>query len=200
MSRVHHDAARRSRRTVATAAIQAALVAVAAAGCRPGGGPAPTPPPSAVPSTGSAPTSPAPPGEGVAVGDVVVRGLPAGLRPAGDPAAALASAPALAVLPADGTRTVLVGGPTPADSVTRVVVAVDVERPLGVPGDGVDPPWARKLAGARALASDHPGSGTAYLVATTPGGRRWFIAVSGSSSAGRQAALAAIATASVPGT
>ncbi len=199
MFRMHPDAARRSRRTAATAAVGAALAVVAVA-CRPGGDPAPSPPPSAVPAPPTASASAAPSGEGVAVGGAVVRGLPAGLRPAGDRAAALASAPVLAVLPAEGTPVVFVGAPAPADRVTRVVVAVDVERPLGVPGDRVDPPWARRLAGARALVSDHAGSETAYLVATTPGGRRWFIAVSGSSSAGRQATLGSIATASLPGT
>lgn len=136
-------------------------------------------------------------GAEVRLADVVVRGLPAGTRPAPDPEAALAVAPVLRAQPTSGERTVLAVDPA-VRGVTRVVVVVGYEAPVGLPGTPDEYQWLGRLQGAKGLATDD--DGTAYFTASTPAGRKWFVAVTGPDAAGRLAALEAIATASVPGT
>jgi hypothetical protein len=196
---------RNGRRRViagATAAVVVAIVAVFAV-VSPGSPPLSAPPAAQPPGpeatatgvTGSAQ------GQPPVAGEHSVRGVPAYLAAVPDPRAAMRTEPALAAQPSEGDAVAFAARDS-SQPVSRVVVVVDPEATVGLLGAVQQPDWAKasSLGGTMALVTDHEPSSTAYLMAFSPTGKRWFIAVTGADKGDRLSVLGAIATATLPGT
>ncbi|HEX8344547.1 MAG TPA: hypothetical protein VF657_07340 [Actinoplanes sp.] len=146
---------------------------------------------------GAAPgTVPSP--SGGEVDGLPVRGVPASLV-AVDPETAVRSRPPMPVRPTGGVQRAYLGAGT---QVSRVVVVLNFDEPLGLVGGTVDPEWLRSAAllPFKPLVTDHPSSSTAYLTAWSPTGNRWFIAVTAPTPHSRMTTLRTIATQTLPNT
>jgi hypothetical protein len=205
LSALEQRARRRSRNgrllVVAAATGAAAAVIVAAFAVVSGAGPDRTDQPAGQPTPTSTPAGDAeqPP----AVGGHPVRGVPPELGEAPDPQVAMRAEPALAVVPATGEAIAFEqrSGPEPG-GVRRVVVVANPEETVGLVGAVQQPEWARSssLGGIRALVTDHEPSQTAYLMAFSPTGMRWFVAVTAADRDDRLETMRAVAAGTLPGT
>jgi hypothetical protein len=134
------------------------------------------------------------------VGDLPVRGLPAYLAPV-DPTTAVLADPALSVRPTGGQQSAFTRAAR-SGPVDRVVVVLDFTEPLGLVGTPVTLDWggSSALGNLQTLVTDDPGSSTIYLIAWSPTGRRWFLAVTGTDADARRAVLQDVARQTLPGT
>lgn len=134
----------------------------------------------------------------VQLADVMVGGLPAGFRLAPEPDQALAEPPKLTALPTDGDRAVVVAESTAATT-SRIVVVIGFAQKVGMPGAVTQEVKLPAMDGAKWLVTEDAASSTTYFRASTPTGRRWFIAVTGPKAADRLAVVESVAGKSVPG-
>jgi hypothetical protein len=125
-----------------------------------------------------------------------VAGVPDYLTRSADPAAAMAAEPPLAVRPATGEATAFRPAAAQSkDPVQRVVVVRGPEESVGLLGSPQQPEWAKasSLGGVMALVTDHEPSQTTYLMAFSPTGERWFIAVTAADRTVRMETMRAVA-------
>lgn len=199
---------RRARRTTVTAAASVAGVALAATagvGAMNLVGPGTAPGPSAGSAVATTASSGAPatavarwvaPGT-LRLGDADVRGLPAGstVAAAGDPAVVEPRVES----PATGDGVVLTV-PSTSGARIRLAVVVDAQGRAGLPGvPATDQDWLGSLGGSPALLTVDGPTDTTYFSATTPTGRRWHLAATGSDAVARLALVRTVALATVPG-